>query len=42
MPKDMKSLLVIEINLSEQPMLYVNLSGNLGLPLKDIADNLKR
>jgi CzcA family heavy metal efflux pump len=41
MPKDIEEPSVLEINLSEQPMLYVNLSGNLGLAsLKDIADNL--
>ncbi|MBL8008334.1 MAG: efflux RND transporter permease subunit [Ignavibacteria bacterium] len=41
MPKDIEEPSVMEINLSEQPMLYVNLSGNLGLAsLKDIADKL--
>lgn len=41
MPKDIEEPNVMEINLSEQPMLYVNLSGNLGLAaLKDIADKL--
>jgi multidrug efflux pump len=41
MPQDIEEPVVSEINLSEQPMLYVNLSGNFGLAtLKDIADNL--
>lgn len=41
MPQDIEEPTVSEINLSEQPMLYINLSGNLGLArLKDIADNL--
>ncbi|MBS1517540.1 MAG: efflux RND transporter permease subunit [Bacteroidetes bacterium] len=41
MPKDIEEPSITEINLSEQPMLYINLSGNLGLArLKDIADNL--
>jgi len=41
MPKDIEEPNVMEINLSEQPMLYINLSGNLGLAaLKDIADKL--
>ncbi|MBL0105772.1 MAG: efflux RND transporter permease subunit [Ignavibacteria bacterium] len=41
MPKDIEEPNVMEINLAEQPMLYVNLSGNLGLAaLKDIADKL--
>lgn len=41
MPKDIEEPSVMEINLSEQPMLYINLSGNLGLAsLKDIADKL--
>ncbi len=41
MPTDIEEPTITEINLSEQPMLYLNLSGNLGLAsLKDIADNL--
>lgn len=41
MPSDIEEPSVTEINLSEQPMLYLNLSGNLGLAsLKDIADKL--
>lgn len=41
MPSDIEEPTVTEINLSEQPMLYLNLSGNLGLAaLKDIADKL--
>ncbi len=41
MPTDIEEPTVTEINLSEQPMLYLNLSGNLGLAaLKDIADKL--
>lgn len=41
MPKDIEEPSINEINLSEQPMLYINLSGNLGLArLKDLADNI--
>jgi CzcA family heavy metal efflux pump len=41
MPQDIEEPTITEINLSEQPMLYVNLSGNFGLAsLKDIADKL--
>ncbi len=41
MPADIEEPTITEINLSEQPMLYVNLSGNLGLAsLKDYADKL--
>lgn len=41
MPQDIEEPTISEINLSEQPMLYINLSGNLGLAtLKDIADKL--
>jgi multidrug efflux pump len=41
MPEDIEEPEITEINLSEQPMLYLNLSGNLGLAaLKDIADKL--
>ncbi|MBS1550885.1 MAG: efflux RND transporter permease subunit [Bacteroidetes bacterium] len=41
MPKDIEEPNIMEINLSEQPMLYINLSGNLGLAaLKDIADRM--
>ena len=41
MPADIEEPTITEINLSEMPFLYVNLSGNLGLAaLKDIADKL--
>ncbi|MBV6479490.1 MAG: Cobalt-zinc-cadmium resistance protein CzcA [Ignavibacteria bacterium] len=41
MPSDIEEPTVTEINLSEMPFLYLNLSGNLGLGgLKDIADKL--
>lgn len=41
MPTDIEEPSITEINLSEQPMLYINLSGNFGLAtLKEIADNL--
>lgn len=41
MPDDIEEPVITEINLSEQPMLYINLSGNFGLAaLKDIADKL--
>lgn len=41
MPQDIEEPSITEINLSEQPMLFINLSGNFGLAsLKDIADNL--
>lgn len=41
MPEDIEEPSITEINLSEQPMIYLNLSGNLGLAtLKDIADKL--
>jgi CzcA family heavy metal efflux pump len=41
MPTDIEEPSITEINLSEQPMLYLNLSGNLGLAsLKDYADKL--
>jgi len=41
MPTDIEEPAITEINLSEQPMIYLNLSGNLGLAsLKDIADKL--
>src|SRR5436190_9487090 len=41
MPKDIEEPSVTEINFSEQPMLYINLSGNYGLArLKEIGDNL--
>lgn len=41
MPQDIEEPEITEINLSEQPMLYLNLSGNLGLAaLKDFADKL--
>lgn len=41
MPQDIEEPMINEINFSELPMLYVNISGNYGLAkLKDIADNL--
>jgi CzcA family heavy metal efflux pump len=41
MPKDIDEPVISEINFSELPILYVNLSGNFGLAkLKDIGDNL--
>jgi CzcA family heavy metal efflux pump len=41
MPADIEEPMINEINLSEQPMLYVNLSGNIGLArLKEVGDNL--
>jgi len=41
MPQDIQEPVINEINFSELPMLYVNISGNYGLAkLKDIADNL--
>lgn len=41
MPSDIEEPVVNEINFSEQPILYVDLTGNIGLPkLKDIGDKL--
>src|SRR5437867_230990 len=41
MPKDIEEPAINEINLSELPMLYLNISGNYGLAkLKDMADRL--
>lgn len=41
MPTDIEEPVITEINFSELPMMYVNISGNYGLAqLKDIADNL--
>jgi multidrug efflux pump len=43
MPNDIKEPVITEINLSELPMLYINISGNYGLArLKEIADNMKK
>jgi CzcA family heavy metal efflux pump len=41
MPKDIQEPVISEINFSELPMLYINLTGNIGLSkLKDIADKI--
>jgi multidrug efflux pump subunit AcrB len=41
MPSDIEEPVIAEINFSELPMLYVNISGNYGLAkLKTIGDNL--
>lgn len=41
MPKDIKEPVITEINISELPILYINISGNYGLAqLKTIADRL--
>ena len=41
MPKDIKEPVITEINFSELPIIYVNISGNYGLAkLKDIADKM--
>lgn len=41
MPKDIEEPVIAEVNLSEQPILYINIAGNYGLSkLKDIADKL--
>ena len=43
MPTDIKEPVITEINLSELPMLYINISGNYGLArLKEIGDNLSK
>jgi len=42
MPTDIKEPVITEINFSELPMLYVNLSGNLGLAkIKDVGDKIQ-
>ncbi len=41
MPKDIKEPVITEINFSELPIIYINISGNYGLAkLKDIADKM--
>jgi len=41
MPSDVEEPIITEINFSELPMLYINISGNYGLAqLKILADNL--
>jgi multidrug efflux pump len=41
MPRDIEEPVINEFNLSEQPMLYINLSGNFGLArLKEVGDHL--
>ena len=41
MPKDIEEPVIAEVNLSEQPILYINISGNYGLAkLKEAADRL--
>jgi len=41
MPKDIEEPVITEINLSELPILYVNISGNFGIAnLKKTADDL--
>jgi len=41
MPNDIEEPVITEINLSEQPILYVNISGNYGIAnLKKTADDL--
>jgi CzcA family heavy metal efflux pump len=41
MPKDIKEPIINEVNFSEFPILYVNISGNEGLAkLKDLGDKL--
>lgn len=41
MPTDIEEPVITEVNFSELPMLYVNLSGNVGLAkLKEVGDNL--
>ncbi|HKI98292.1 MAG TPA: efflux RND transporter permease subunit, partial [bacterium] len=42
LPADVDDPIISEINFSEQPMLIVNLAGEVGLvALKDVADDLK-
>lgn len=41
MPKDIEEPVIAEVNLSEQPILYINIAGNYGLAkLKEVADHL--
>jgi CzcA family heavy metal efflux pump len=41
MPEDIKEPVITEINFSELPMLYVNITGNIGLAkLKDVGDKI--
>jgi len=41
MPKDIEEPVIAEVNLSEQPILYINIAGNYGLAkLKEAADRL--
>jgi len=41
MPKDIEEPVITEINISELPMLYINVAGNYGLAqLKVVGDNL--
>jgi CzcA family heavy metal efflux pump len=41
MPRDIKEPVITEVNISELPIIYINISGNYGLAkLKDIADNI--
>ncbi len=42
MPNDIEEPVIAEVNLSEQPILYINISGNYGLAkLKEIGDQFK-
>jgi len=42
MPSDIKEPVITEINFSELPMMYVNLSGNIGLAnLKKVGTNIQ-
>ena len=42
MPQDIKEPVITEINFSEFPILYVNLTGNIGLAkLKEVGDKFK-
>lgn len=42
MPTEIEEPVISEMNLSEQPIIYISLSGNFGLyKLKQIGDNLK-
>lgn len=41
MPKDIEEPVIAEVNLSEQPILYINIAGNYGLAkLKEVGDRL--
>ena len=41
MPKDIEEPVIAEVNLSEQPILYINVAGNYGLSkLKEVADKM--